>query len=106
MSTATIDAPKPAKASAPRLDRTRLSVQSSGDATEQAVSQLVRACYGAVNTIVPPALARPTETVSLVFDVLDQIVGAGRRFSLEVAELLESGLAGAHPLDASESRAA
>jgi hypothetical protein len=92
MSTTEVSKPTTGSARSPRLDGARLSVQASGDATEQAVSQLVRACYGTVTSLIPPVFARPTETVGLVFDVLDQLVGAGRRLSLEVAEIVEAGL--------------
>jgi len=106
MSTATVDTPKPSKSTAPRMDRTRLQIHATGDATEQAVSHFVRASYGTLRSMVPPVVARPTETVTLVFDLLEQLVGAGRQLSLEVAQIFEAGLDEIDRVERSEQRAA
>ncbi len=99
MTSANVDTTKKGAAA---QDRARLSLHRSGEATEQAVTQLVHTTYGAVMSLVPPVLARPTRTVELVFDLLDQVLDAGRRAGVEIAQLVEAGFEG---VDAREREA-
>lgn len=106
MSTPNADTGKNLKSSGPRLERTRLQVKASGDATEEAITHLVRASYGAIRSFVPPVVLRPTETLTLVFDLVDQVVDAARRLTMEVAEVVEAGLVEVDRTERVERRAA
>lgn len=101
MSTASIESPKPPKSAA--ANRARLSVHTSQESTEEAVSQLVHGCVSALRTMLPSTVLRPTQTVALVFDVAEQFLAASRRLALELAQAVEAGVEG---VERYETRAA
>jgi hypothetical protein len=101
MSTAAIETPKTTKS--PSAQRARLSVHSSQESTEEAVTQLVHGSVSTLRSLLPTAVVRPTQTIELIFDVAEQFLAATRRLALEVAQAVESGVEG---VERYESRAA
>jgi hypothetical protein len=93
MSTAAIEAPKTSK-NGTSTQRARLSIQSSQESTEEAVAQLVHSGVSSLRSLLPNAVVRPTQTVELLFDVVDQFLAATRRLALEVAQAVEAGVDG------------
>ena len=102
MSTASIETPKAPK-STPSTQRARLSLHSSQESTEEAITQLVHGSVSALRSLLPTAVLRPTQTVVLLFDVAEQILAGVRRLSLEAAQAVESGVEG---IERYESRSA
>lgn len=102
MSTSAIEAPKSPKNST-SSQRARLSIHSSQESTEEAVTQLVHSGVSTLRSLVPSALLRPTQTVELLFDVAEQFLAATRRLAFEVAQAVESGVDG---MERYENRAA
>lgn len=64
------------------------------DATETAVAAIVRGTVETTRTLLPSAVTRPTETVDLVFDLVEQVVAASRRVTRELAAAVEEGIQG------------
>jgi hypothetical protein len=64
------------------------------------VNEMSRETVAGLRTILPSAVLRPTSAVDFAFDVVDQIVSAGRRTALELASILEAAV------EAAEQRAA
>ncbi|GAC1441208.1 MAG: hypothetical protein NVSMB55_08340 [Mycobacteriales bacterium] len=102
MSAATIDSPKPTK-NAASTERARLSVHTSQESTEEAITQLVHGSVSTLRSLLPAAAVRPTQTVELVFDVAEQFLVAVRRLALEIASAVEAGVDG---IERYESRSA
>lgn len=94
MSTAAIEAPPKAPKNGTSTQRARLSIHSSQESTEEAVTQLVRSGVSTFRSLLPSALVHPTQTVELLFDVAEQFLAASRRLALEVAQAVESGVEG------------
>ncbi|GAC1444682.1 MAG: hypothetical protein NVSMB55_21840 [Mycobacteriales bacterium] len=93
MSAATIETPKSAKNSA-SAESARLSVPSSAESTEEAITQLVHGSVSTLRSLLPSAAVRPTQTGKLVFDVAEQFLVAVRRLTLEIAAAIEAGAEG------------
>jgi len=63
--------------------------------TETAVIELVHGSVRVTRTLLPDAVARPTETVERFFEVAERLLAASRRSALGLAGFVESGFDGA-----------
>ncbi len=81
-------------------DRAVLHFTGAAEATESAVTELVRGAVTTAVSLVPAVLVRPTATVDAVFAIVEQVVTAARSVSYEVASLVEAGV------DAAQAQAA
>lgn len=62
--------------------------------TEAAVVELVHGSVNTVQAFLPRAMVRPTEAVTLTFDLIEQLARSARRVAFEIASIIESGAKG------------
>lgn len=94
MSTATVEQAETASARKLTGNRARSAIRSAeaSAANEAVVTSLVHNSVNTVRQLAPTAILRPADAVTFVFDLAQESLNVGRRFAMEIATMLESGI--------------